>query len=178
MAGPAKPSGVSAAPGLPRAVESDPRAEAVRVALRVAAAPLWPGAAEQAVVVSVSRALRAALEAARVAGQLARGLESVTASLGAEARGLQAAGMDGVVRISRLVLVSDDGSERFYRQVAGLLRTHGRRVLVLRVRCDAATLGALIDRRGSPAKAIAVTHKAAVAAVLLALAESDPARSA
>jgi len=149
----------------------------VRAALRIAAAPLWPGAQDEVAVVPASPALRAALQAARVAGQLEHGLESIAASLGAEARGLHAAAMAEVARISRLVLVSDDGSERFYRQVAALLRAHGRRVLVLRVRCAAATLGALVERPGTTVKAIAVTHKAAVAAVLLALAGTDSAPS-
>src|SRR5262245_15672681 len=124
MPRPATPSTVPERPRLPRAVELDPRAGAVQAALRVAAAPLWPGAQEEVPVVAASPALRAALQAARVAGQLERGLESITASLDAEARGLRAAGMDQVARISRLVLVSDDGSERFYRQVAALLRAH------------------------------------------------------
>ena len=169
---PHEPRGAGATvPRLPRAVESDPRHDAVQSALRVAAAPLWPGAEVGVPVVADSKALRAALRAAQAAGQLERGLETIAAGLDAEAQGLRIAGMGMAARISRLVIVSDDGSERFYRQVAALLRAHGRRVLVLRMRCAAAALGALLSARGATAKAVAVKHKAAVAAVLLALAE-------
>ncbi len=51
-----------------------------------------------------------------------------------------------------------------------LLDEHGHRVLVLRLRCDAATLGGLLFGAGAAAKAAGLRHKTAVAAVLLALA--------
>jgi hypothetical protein len=158
------------APRLPRAVESDPRHAAVQAALRASVAPLWPGAATDVPVVAVSDAIRIALRAARAAGHVERGLERIEAGLEAQAHGLRAAGMGDASRVSRLVMVADDGSERFYRQVLRLPRTYGPRVLVLRLRCDAATLGELLFGRGEAAKAVAVTHKRAVATILLALA--------
>ncbi len=158
------------APRLPRAVESDPGHAAVQAALRASVQPLWPGAATGVPVVAVSDALRNALRAARAAGHVERGLERIEAGLAAQAHGLRVAGMGDASRVSRLVIVSDDGSERFYRQVVRLPRVHGPRVLVLRLRCDAATLGELLFGRGQTAKAVAVTHKNTVAAILLALA--------
>jgi hypothetical protein len=155
---------------LPRAIESDPRCDEVRVALATSNVPLW--SRSDVVVPSVvdSPAVRSALQAASAAGQLERGLETVAAALDGEARGLFAAGLGDADRVSRLLIVSDDGSERFYRQVERLLRAHGDRVLVLRVRCSASALGELLFGPDATAKAVAVSRKSAVAAVLLALA--------
>src|SRR4029453_14968822 len=74
-------------------------------------------------------------------------------------------------RVSRLLIVSDDGSERFSRQVGLVLHQHGRRLLALRLRFDAGHLGAMLFGNGRTAKAVCVSHKAAVASVLLALVE-------
>ena len=158
---------------LPRAIESDPRCDEVRAALATSNVPLWSGS--DVVVASVvdSPAIRSALQAASTAGQLERGLETIAAALDGEARGLLAAGLGDADRVSRLLIVSDDGSERFYRQVERLLRAHGDRVLALRVRCGASTLGELLFGPDATAKAVAVSRKSAVAAVLLALASGD-----
>jgi hypothetical protein len=159
-------------PRLPRIVEGDLRHDAVRALLLESAAALWPGAAVEVPRVAPSEALRAALTAAGAAGHIERGLETIASTLAGEARGLHAAGLGDAARASRLLLVSDDGSERFYRQVAGILREHGARLLVLRLRCDAAALGAMLFGAGATAKAACVSRKAAVAAVLLALADT------
>lgn len=161
-------------PRLPRIVEADPRHDAVRAALLAATTPLWPGAELDVPCVPPTAAIRGALTAAGGAGRLARGLEAIADSLAGEARGLRAAGLGDAARVSRLLIVSDDGSERFYRQVGRLLREHGHRVLVLRLRCDAGRLGTILFGAGATAKAACVSHKAAVASVLLALAARDP----
>jgi len=162
------------APLLPRAVEADPRHDAVRAALAHAVTPLG-GATDIAIpTLHPTAALRDALAAAGAEGRVERGLETIVASLAAEARGLRAAGMGSAARVSRLLILSDDGSERFLRQVGRVLHEHGHRLLALRLRCDAAHLGALLFGTGTTAKAACVSHKTAVTAVLLALAELDP----
>jgi hypothetical protein len=159
-------------PRLPRVVEADLRHDALRALLLETTTPLWPGASIGVPRVAPSEALRAALAAAGAGGRVARGLEAIAASLAGEARGLRAAGLGDAGRASRLLLVSDDGSARFYRQVGGLLRRHGARLLVLRLRCDARALGAMLFGPGAAAKAACVSRKAAVAAVLLALVDA------
>ena len=156
-------------PRLPRIVEADARHDAVRRLLLETSSPLWPDAATEVPSIAPTEALHAALAAARAAGRVERGLETIAASLAGEARGLRAAGLADADRASRLLLVSDDGSDRFYRQIGQVLREHGHRVLALRLRCDAATLGAMVFGAGTTAKAACVSHKEAVAAVLLAL---------
>jgi hypothetical protein len=151
---------------LPRALEGDPRLDAVRAVLT----RLHPLGPLELPVVPFGEPLAGALADAGRAGRLVRGLEGATEALDAEGRGLAAAGLPADARIARLLLVTTDGSPRFYRQVARALAAHGGRTLALAVACDAATFGRRIFGADATAKAVGVAHKDAVAAVLLALA--------
>ena len=75
-------------------------------------------------------------------------------------------------RVSRLLLVTRDGAERFYRHVERLAAAHAPRVLVCVVDCDSAQLGGLLYERAAVAKLVLAEHKAAVAAILRAAAVS------
>ena len=120
-------------------------------------------------VLPLSHELVAALGAARGAGQLALGLEGAADALANEARGLaRRPGGEGNARVSRLLLVSDDGAERFYRQVERLAAEHAPRLLVLVLAGDALGLGRAAADRETPVKAVLVRHKDAVAALLRA----------
>lgn len=152
---------------LPRQVESDPRADAVRTALTDRSALLWAGGQERAAQSALTPALAQALRAAGRAGQLRRGLEGAETRLAAERAGL---GPDPAPRVSRLLVCSNDGAERFYRTVERLVRTHAPRVLALRVDADADALGAACFGREASARAVLLEHRDAVAAALFALA--------
>jgi hypothetical protein len=105
-----------------------------------------------------------------------RGLETATKRLANENRGIGLAdkksGVTRGVRVSRLLVMSDDGAERFYRQVESLLRRHGPRLLALCLDVDAETLGTMIFGPGSRARLLMLDHKEAVSAFLLAVADS------
>lgn len=102
-----------------------------------------------------------------------RGLEGAERALATEARGLarvdRRTGVERGGRVSRLLVLADDGSERFYRTVESLLRRHAPRVLALRLSVDEAALGRLLFGRDEVARLLLVEHKDAVSAVLLAL---------
>ncbi len=68
-------------------------------------------------------------------------------------------------------MLSDDGSERFYRNVESLIQRHTPRVLALRLTTDEGTLGELLFGPDQRARLLLVEHKDAVSTVLLALAE-------
>jgi hypothetical protein len=157
---------------LPRQVESDPRAAAVLAALDAGATRLWSGGQVRAVRSALTPALVTALRAAGRAGQVRRGLEGAEARLANERAGL---GPDPQPRVSRLLVCSNDGAERFYRTVERLVRTHAPRVLALVVDADAATLGDACFGAGANARALLVEHRDAVAAALFALATPTPA---
>ena len=75
------------------------------------------------------------------------------------------------MRISRLLVLADDGAERFYRRVEALLRRHGPRLMAVRLGIDAEGLGEMLFGPGRAARLLLIEHKTAVGAILLALAD-------
>jgi hypothetical protein len=180
---PARPHAPRAHPArparLPRAIEADP-ALAERVAGFLArGAPLWRAGELVVPRAPLGDALALALRRARRAGELVRGLEGAERALADEEKGLRLAARAGGpprgARISRLLLLSDDGAERFYRHAETLLRRHAPRLVAVRLTTDADTLGGLLFGPGRPARAVLLERKEAVAAALHALAEAGEA---
>jgi hypothetical protein len=162
------------APRLPRKVEDDPAAAHLASELAARARPLWPGGELRVARCELSPALETALTSAFSAGQIVRGLEDATRALAAEARGLahvdERTGAARGARISRLLVLADDGAERFYRNVESLLHTHAPRVLAIRLSADERTLGQLLFGPERVARLLMIERKDAVSRVLLALA--------
>jgi len=160
---------------LPKSIADDPRAPLLLHALKNANRPLWPGGVLKVREAQLRQDLQDVLRTAHHAGRIARSLEKAEEKLAAEMRGMQMAdaksGIRRGVRISRLLLLTNDGAERFYRQVEALLRRHGQRVVAVRFTCDAEALGTTLYGTGRSARLLMVEHKAAVGAILLRLAD-------
>jgi hypothetical protein len=167
------PTDVESLP-LPRALEADPRAAAVRAALAALARPLWEQGSLAVARAPLSVPLERALLGALRAGAAAQGLERAEAVLRDEQRGLDArvarGEAAGGARVSRLLVLADDGSRRFYRDAEGLLLRYGGRLLGLRVAAPGDELGRRVLGREALARALLVTDREAVTAALLALA--------
>ena len=159
---------------LPRLVESDPRGQKILGMLTTHTRLLWPGGTVEVPVAVLSPELEAALRNAYRAGRVVRGLENAEKRLALEERGLcladRKSAVERGVRVSRLLMLADDGAERFYRNVESLLRRHGPRILAVRLDVDAATLGELLFGPGRLARLLMLEHKDAVTEVLLAMA--------
>jgi hypothetical protein len=155
-------------------VESDPRGPALNQNLIEHSRPIR---ADSDVSVPAVRldGLETALRNAHRSGHVVRGLEGAEQTLAAEERGLRLADRKSDVkrgdRVSRLLLLADDGSDGFYRKVETLLMRHRPRALALRLNVDAAGLGGLLFGEGNAARLLMVQHKEAVAEVLFALAD-------
>ena len=125
---------------LPKSVESDPRGPQLLRDLTTHTRPLRQGSEIGIPVAGMTRELAEALRSAYSAGQVVRSLENAERKLAAEERGLEMAdrqiGVPRGVRVSRLLLLANDGAERFYRQIEALLRRHGPRVLAVRLEID------------------------------------------
>jgi hypothetical protein len=158
---------------LPKAIDSDARAAALLSALRADARPLWPGGVLLVPTARWKPRLDAALEAAQREGRLVRGLEQVQKTLDREAHGLSLvdarSGAPRGARVSRLLLVSNDGSERFYRQVEQLVTASGPRLLPIRVDADSGRFVNVVPEPSGVVRALLIEHKELVASVLLAL---------
>ena len=158
---------------LPKLVESDPRGAALLQSLIEHAQPIRTGS-EISVPVAQFDGIESALISAHRAGRVARGLETAKRTLAAEEHGLrlvdQSSGVKRGVRVSRLLLLANDGSDGFYRHVETLLRRHGLRVLAIRLDVDAAGLGAPLFGAGRLTRLLMIQHKESVAAVLFGFA--------
>ena len=106
-----------------------------------------------------------------------QGIERAERALAREAHGLSLVDARSTTergsRVSRLLLTSNDGTERFYRQVERLLRTSGERLLALRLDVGSPTLSSLLGDPAGIARALLVEHKNGVAQVLAALWEGN-----
>jgi len=161
---------------LPKLVEADPRGQELLRGLTAHTRPLWPGGKIRVPMIAFNPALVEVLRIAHRAGQLVRSLEGAERKLAAEGRGLnlvdQKSGVSRGERVSRLMVLADNGADRFYRQVEKLLRQHGPRLLALRLNVKAETLGQMLFGSGHRVLLLLLDHKKAVSAMLLALAES------
>lgn len=159
---------------LPRRVEDDPDGARLASEIAARAEPLWADAEQRAARTELGEGLAAALKSAFSAGRIVRGMEAAERVLALEQQGLEhvdrKTGIDRGLRVSRLLVLADDGSERFYRSVASLLRRHAPRVLALRLPLDECALGRLLFGPDQVARLLLVEHKDAVSALLLALA--------
>jgi len=160
---------------LPKGIASDPRAELLLRTLATATHRIWPGSPACAPEANLSEALLEALLTVHRAGRVVRSLENAQAVLTGEAHGQgladRRAGTTRGKRISRLLVFTNDGAERFYRQIASLLERHGPRLVAVRLMVDAETLGKVLFGKGRAARLLMIDHKEAVGAVLLALAD-------
>jgi len=157
---------------LPKLVEADPRGKELLRGLTAHTLPLWPGGKTRVPTVAFNSALLEALRIAQKAGQMVRSLEDAELKLAAEGRGLalvdQKSGVPRGERVSRLLVLADNGADRFYRAVETLLRQHGPRVLALRLDVKAETLGQMLFDPGQRVLLLLLDHKEAVSAMLLA----------
>ena len=159
---------------LPKSVESDPRGPQLLRYLTAHTRPLRQESGIGIPVAGMTPELAEALRSAYSAGQVIRSLENAERKLAAEERGLQMAdrqiGVPRGVRVSRLLLLADDGAERFYRQIETLLRRHGPRVLAVRFEIDENGLGELLFGPHCVTRLLMLEHTQAVGSVLLAMA--------
>jgi len=161
----------------PRMVEESPRSTALLRVLTTNTRLLWPGGEIRVALVPCGPGLAAALRHAQSAGRVVRNLQNARHQLAAEQRGLRVADLRNEeprgVRVSRLLILADDGGERFYRQVETLVRRHGPRVLAVRLQMDAGALGGMLFGPGQLARLLLIQHKDSVCAVLLAMAAQE-----
>lgn len=159
---------------LPKLVESDPRGVDLLQKLIARARPIR---AESEISVPEAKldGIKSALKSAHRAGRVVRGLKTAEQILASEEHGMQlvdeSSGVTRGDRVSRLLLLANDGSDGFYRKVENLLKRHAPRVLAIRLDVNAANLGAPLFGTGHTTRLMMIQHKDAVAALLFCFAE-------
>ena len=156
---------------LPREIELQQPGNNLLAVLQSRTRKLWDGGTLHVPVLDFSAPLKNALIAARRCGRIVRGLEEATATLDREGHGIDLLKQHAAQgkRISRLMLMADDGSNHFYRNAERLLEKHAPRVLGCVVEADSFSLGSLLFGQETVAKLVLVCHKDDVARLLLAL---------
>ena len=113
------------------------------------------------------------LTSARRTGRLIRGFEDADKKLAAERKGIADADMKtGSVRnerISRVVVVANDGSDRFYRQTEKLIKQNNPSVLAIHLDATSFELGERLFGPGKRALFLLICHKEAVVDFLASL---------
>lgn len=160
---------------LPKDVVGDPRHEAIVERLNRDAELLWEQGTHRVPTLSPTPELIDELKAAFGRKLAIQGLEQISWDLDREKHGLDAlaektTGSAPGARISRLLLVANDGAERFYRECESLLFRHGDRLLVCRVDATGDELGLAVFGVPKLLRALLITDKKAASRVLLTLA--------
>jgi hypothetical protein len=159
---------------LTRAVEGDPRHGAVETALKNNQKPLWKSSTITVPHLSLTPSLMSCLKALLNRRQLERGLDRIEQLLNNEKKGIlalqQKQGTASAHRVSRLLLISNDGSERFYRACEKTLIQHQDRLLLLYLDVSSTQLTeSLVGPTDKILKAVLVSDRDAVSAVLFAI---------
>ena len=123
----------------------------------------------------ISQSIMDALYSARRTGRLIRGFEDAEKKLSAERSGIASVDIKTVSkrmeRISRLVIVANDGSERFYRQTGILVEKNKPRILVIHLDISSLELGERLYGPGKRALFLLINHKDAVINFLISIAK-------
>jgi hypothetical protein len=157
----------------PRQLEADGTAEAIRKALMAGTVKLWSGGDLDVARIAMDEPLKEALRMARLKGQLEYGFETVSDRLVGESKGIgNVRGRGGAPygdRVSRLLLCSNDGAERFYRHIESLLLAHAPRLLGCLLDIDGIALGSALTGKETRIKLLMADHKDAVSEILRAM---------
>ena len=153
---------------LPAELEKELLETAVRAVLEKDTIQLYGDSTTRVPVLKLTEALRTNLFYAKSIGDVMVGYEPIEKALDNELHGLRKiAGPSD--RVSRLLLVTNDGSPRFYRELEFLQRKQGARVLIGRLDIDSALMADMLGYTGHVVKAVLVTRKRSVVNVLKSL---------
>jgi len=153
---------------LPRQLENEGVESDVRAALEKESIALYSDSEISIPVLQLNLKLRQHIFYAKSAGALIFGLEAIEAYLANELQGLEMVDSQSD-RVSRLLIVTNDGSHRFYRGLEYLQRKQGKRVLFCQLDVDSVLMGDILGLKGKRVKAVLVNRKSSVINVLKSL---------
>ena len=153
---------------LPKQLEKEGIEPDVRAALAEESVALYGDSAIVMPVLKLTPKLRTNIFHAKSLGELVIGYAAIAKALANELRGLKK--IDSLSdRISRLLLVTNDGSTRFYREFAFLQKRQGARVLICRLDVDSVLMADILGLKDQVVKAVLLNKKKSVINVLKSL---------
>ena len=161
---------------LPKNIASHPNVKAIEALFGSNTRLLRPDGELRVAQWRFDEPLKLALKKVYAGKHLVQGLESISEHLDLELKGLKALkklpGQTQNERLSRLVILSNDGSERFYHNAESIITRHAGRTLAVIVNASAEELGDAFTKKSNPAKALLIDERKALEAFLAALAEA------
>ena len=157
----------------PKELEKHPQFLEIKTALFRNTTKLWDDGELEVPELDITVAMRTGLFYACASNQATRGFETISTELDREKNGLKnlthKTGQPMGTRLTRLLIVSNDGAKRFYRNIEDLALKHEPRLLVCRLKVDSEKLGNILYGKPVNVKAILINHKKSVTSVLESL---------
>jgi hypothetical protein len=158
---------------LPKSWEARPEKEALLKSLEKTMQPVRAGSPWKTPTLFLDDRLKTALLFARRCGKMRGGLENIETLLRQEEAGYESLARRGMdsrpTAITRILCISDDGSDRFYRHCETLVSKYEPRILCLKLQSSSTALGSQFFGKEASVKAFLVEQKEFVERVLLAL---------
>jgi hypothetical protein len=158
---------------LPKKLDGSEEGKKVEDLLRSSQKPVLPGSGYLLPSFPLNDSIKKALNGARRTGRIIRGIEEAEKMLDAERAGILSVdmktGSERVERVSRLIIVANDGSDRFYRQTKRLVDVNRPRVMAMHLDITSFELGGAIFGPGKRALFLLLNHKDAVINLLISL---------
>ena len=153
---------------LPKQLKKENVESEVRAVLAREHIALCPDSNMSIPLLQLNPELHKHLFSAKSLGELILGYNTIEKALENELHGLQKVNNQSQ-RVSRLLLVTNDGSPRFYRQLQFLHKNQGERVLICRLDVDSSLMGKILQLNDKQVKAVLLTRKKSVVNVLKSL---------
>jgi hypothetical protein len=153
---------------LPRQLEKEKVESDVRAVLEKESIELCSDSNIYIPVLKLNPELRKQIFYAKFLDELIIGYRDVEKALENELHGLQNVNNKSD-RVSRLLIVTNDGSPRFYRQLEFLHKKQGGRVLICRLDVDSLLMGNILELKDKQVKAVLLNRKESVVNVLKSL---------
>jgi hypothetical protein len=159
---------------LPKDLPSGPKYDAVLKLFTTDTRPVWENGRIAVPYFGFTPKLATELRWAAHVGFGTQGLEQIEKELFREEKGLallaEKTGIDQQpTRVSRVLFMTSDGSERFYRDCDSLLSRYPTRLLGCRLDITGETFGVALFSEPKLVRALLINDKKAVAKVLLSL---------
>ncbi len=143
---------------LPKQLEKESVESDVRAALERESIELYSDSEIYIPVLKLSQELRKQIFYAKSLGELIFGYEAIEKALANELRGLQKVDRQSD-RVSRLLIVTNDGSPRFYRELEFLHKKQSRRVMICRLDVGSVLMGNILGFKDKQVKAVLLKQK-------------------
>jgi len=153
---------------LPKQLEKEKVDSDVRAALEKESIELCSGSNTYIPLLKVNPELSRHIFYAKSLGELIIGYEDIEKALARELHGLQKVNNQSD-RVSRLLIVTNDGSPRFYRQLEFLHKKQGGKVMICRLDVDSLFMANILGLKDKQVKAVLLNRKKSVINVLKSL---------